>query len=548
MSVTYADIRGRLEHDQIKELLTLIGVPLQRHFATNTSRLTNELNARGYVGHIRYDSIRRFLTPTSDPTPPPTSDTPSDPPSDPPPEPTPEPTPDPPPNTLESASDERLLELAVLIFADDDDYIDVLFDNASSDTARTDMIELINDNLASTQYTGPDDYDAIYWFIRGTQLPKPVPLPRYNRSSAYITHQTNKLFDTLRTENERLRADLRDSERRTEQQLQQIRSQRHIDILMDMNLDRDEGPTQLDHDERVQRRHIDVLMDTKLDHNEGPTQLSHDERVQRRMRMLASTDRLLTGVYDKTTNQEVTTFIEKHGFGGTPGSKRRCQDCIPLFKPQDQLKFDTLITSLRQKPDTKLHEDHDVFHIYYINSVTSVNQVFSYLDTIYTAHKRFPFKLIANAGFILEQTCGDEDVKYTIIKVYDYNEQRSIPVVISKPADMDLYKHYLYSYITEKRELTHQNSSNRYVAIIQFCFKVILLNRTGKTISKIKPANGYTFILHRNDIRTISVRCNMCYWAFKQTTSGGGDFVATSIGRDTRGATTEGGGDFVATS
>jgi len=466
MSVTYANIRDRLSHDRIKRLLTLIGVTPQPHFATNTALLTNELNTRGYVGDNCYGSIRRFLTPTREPT----------------------------PNTLENASDERLMELAILTFTDVfDERIDDLCDNAGSATARTDMIDMINNTLVTTRYTGPNDFDAIYWFIRGTQLPKPVQLPRFDRSSAYVTRQMHKLFDTIRTENERLRAVLRDSERHTEQQLQQIRGR---------------------------RRHIDTLMDIDLDHDEGPTQLSHDERVQRRKHMLASTNRLLTGVYDKTTNKEVTTFIEKHGFGGNSGSKRRCKDCIPLFKPQDQLKFDTLITSLKQKPDTKLHEDHDVFHVYYINSVTSVNQVFSYLDVIYTKHKRFPFKLIVNAGFILEQACGDEDVKYTVIKVYDYNEQRSIPLVISKPADMDLYKHYLYSYITEKRELTHQNSSNRYVAIIQFCFKVVLLNRTGKTISKIKPANGYTFILHRNDIRTISVRCNMCFWAFKQVPEG----------------------------
>jgi len=183
--------------------------------------------------------------------------------------------------------------------------------------------------------------------------------------------------------------------------------------------------------------------------------------VQQRENTLETTGRPLTGVYDKDPDKEITIFINGHGF-----TMIDCNGCIPLFKPQDQPMFDAVISSLKQKPNTKLHEDHDVFVIYLINSVTSMKRVFEYLDEIYTIHKSFPFKLIVNAGVILEQDCGDGDAEYKIAKVYDYDEQRSIPVVISKPADIELYKHYLYSYIADKGEVSHLNSSNRYVSSI----------------------------------------------------------------------------------
>jgi len=506
MVVIYALVRSQLRHNEIKRLLTLIGVTPQPHFATNTMLLTNELNTRGYDGDVNYKAIRGFLTTPPEP-PPPHRVTPYLPPP---------PTPVTPymPNTLENQSDERIKELMLLTYSEDNLYgID-----------RVAAIDTIDWDLRDAHYHGPDNYDTIYWFIRGTQLPGPIKVSPYNKSSEYITRLDGKMFDDIMTENERLRVELRANKDRMKQLKVTIMKQKMVrdddDYFRRLTSGRVQARAEADEEiqdrEQLQQqilnqRHIDVLMGTDTTTNDHKTQLTQEERVQRRENTLETTGRLLTGVYDKGHDKEITVFINNHGF-----TKIDCNGYIPLFKPQDQPRFDAIISSLKQKPNTTLYEDHNVFVIYLINSVTSIKRVFEYLDTVYEKHKSFPFKLIVNAGFILEQDCGDGDVEYKIVKVYDYDEQRSIPVVISKPADVELYKHYLYSYITEKSEVTHLNSSNRYVAIIQFCFKVVLLNRTGKTISKIKPVKGYEFILHRNDIRTISVKNNLCFCAFRQ--------------------------------
>ena len=73
---------------------------------------------------------------------------------------------------------------------------------------------------------------------------------------------------------------------------------------------------------------------------------------------------------------------------------------------------------------------------------------------------------------------------------------------------MKTYKHYIYSFISEKMEATHKSSSHHFIAIHTFLFKVIKLNKTGIKFN----VSGYTFLSKLRCVRHIQDDKNLCYF------------------------------------
>ena len=90
-------------------------------------------------------------------------------------------------------------------------------------------------------------------------------------------------------------------------------------------------------------------------------------------------------------------------------------------------------------------------------------------------------------GFIVEDT---SDNTYTNKPPNENEVERSIPFTITKNIDIETYKHYIFSFISEKMEMIHISSSHRYTALYGFLFKVVKLNKAG---AKFK-SEGYTFL------------------------------------------------------
>jgi len=55
------------------------------------------------------------------------------------------------------------------------------------DTDRATAIDLINWDLHDADYQGPNNHNAIYWFLRGTQIQRPTQVPRYVDGEVYTT-------------------------------------------------------------------------------------------------------------------------------------------------------------------------------------------------------------------------------------------------------------------------------------------------------------------------------------------------------------------------
>ncbi len=301
------------------------------------------------------------------------------------------------------------------------------------------------------------------------------------------------------------------AERLDELKKEQQQLEEEIDAIMSIpSLD---TPISKSHDERKDaydlKKEEEAMMDIPA--VDTPVSKSHEERKQIwRESLEDASNGLLTGDIDFSFNKEITEFIKNH--------KPRFIDSdgyIPLF-PVDANMREDFLAKLQQvrngygnKPNNEHIDDHGDYTLYYLNNLTSIRNIFKFLDGVYDKHKDSPFKLMCDAGFMQQSHDGD-NISYHYKPPSEMNEQRAVPVVIASTSDLQTYKHYIYSYISEKMEETHENSRNRFCAIVSFMFKVIPLTRTGKRISHLGVASGYEFLLHRENIVTIECDYNIC--------------------------------------
>ena len=212
----------------------------------------------------------------------------------------------------------------------------------------------------------------------------------------------------------------------------------------------------------------------------------------------------LTTQYDKTINEEASKFIEKHGYKRIIDESETTLPCILLIHDPvifEDPKFKEVINKnvgYSKKKGNNIENivsKDGVYIEYYINRLTKIEKIYEQLDRIYEKTKQV-FKIIVDFGFIVQKK---ETIKDIIVNKYsvsppDSTLQKSIPHTITNKTDLESYKHYIASNISEKMELHHLDSITRYVAIVTSLFKVIPLGKTGAKMY----IKGYGFLLKNN--------------------------------------------------
>ncbi|KAI5541463.1 hypothetical protein TVAGG3_0053450 [Trichomonas vaginalis G3] len=231
--------------------------------------------------------------------------------------------------------------------------------------------------------------------------------------------------------------------------------------------------------------------------SESEVQKSHEERYKNYF--LESTQNLLDGEIDETLSEEGTKFIRKHKLQFIDNEE---YPCILLSPPLDSEKFKKALKNVTYATNTIKKEDHDIYTNYYLNKCTGVDKVFDLLDKI-SKETIGTYKILCDCGFIIEDT---NNVSYERTAPKEDEVERSIPFVIKNIKDMKTYKHYIYSFISEKMEATHKTSSHHFIAIHTFLFKVVKLNKTGIRFN----VSGYTFLSKLKCIRHVADDKNLC--------------------------------------
>ena len=257
----------------------------------------------------------------------------------------------------------------------------------------------------------------------------------------------------------------------------------------------DERIKELQQQEQQQEQDIDAIMNIPA--SDSPVARSHEERYLAYTAPNA-TGGILKGDIDRELNKELTKFIDKHPF-----SHIECDEALILFPPIDINKFQASLRRIGYTKNSIKKENHNVYIDYYLNKITELNFIFTSLDTIYEENKAQPFKIGFDCGFVVEDT---KDVKYTRTAPNEDEIGRSIPVVIENQSDMNTYKHYVFSAISEKTERTHIDSAHRYCAIHTILFKITKLGLSGAKIT----VPGYDFLSRNKYIVVSPNEYNLC--------------------------------------
>ena len=257
----------------------------------------------------------------------------------------------------------------------------------------------------------------------------------------------------------------------------------------------DEKIKELREVEKYNENEVEGLMNIPA--SESEVQKSHEERYKNYVS--ESTQNLLDGEIDETLSEEGTKFIRKHKLQFIDNEE---YPCILLSPPLDSEKFKKALKNVTYATNTIKKEDHDIYTNYYLNKCTGVDKVFDLLDKI-SKETIGTYKILCDCGFIIEDT---NNVSYERTAPKEDEVERSIPFVIKNIKDMKTYKHYIYSFISEKMEATHKTSSHHFIAIHTFLFKVVKLNKTGIRFN----VSGYAFLSKLKCIRHVADDKNLC--------------------------------------
>jgi len=218
------------------------------------------------------------------------------------------------------------------------------------------------------------------------------------------------MFENLKADNKRLKAKILANER----QIQQLK------------------------DSAMEERHSQRLMQMEVPES---TQLTHEERE---VTFQETANGIVDARYDYKLDKEMTRFIKEHPYKWFDDG----EDAIMLFEPHNRTRFAEALNKTGYRQCTEKVSHAALYSLYYINRVTTIAEVLSYLDKIAKQYETSqdsvsvkPFKISADIGFIVEHFNPDDlteglDYTYSVNPPSEYETGRTIPVTITTKTDV----------------------------------------------------------------------------------------------------------------
>ena len=315
----------------------------------------------------------------------------------------------------------QLVELDNLLNGENNtlaEWIDAI-DN--EDELRETLIDQIQGEAKAQGYDGNrNNYDTIYWFAKGRNLPPPQPLPRYDESKEYKDNQL-KLKHKRRLENLRLKLK---------------RSPSADDLREHQN----KPATKFAKDTQHVKYHFDFL----------------------------------------NPNREAIQYVNRH----QSSELEVVEGVIIVNYPQDYDAFTELLTTVQNKYNEQETDasPSEPFIKYYLNRINSVDDVFKYVDKLYDKEMK-PFKINFGYGGIYEEEREENRFVYTNIPALQFETGRFAPVVIRNEETKQLFKDYFITALSEMiNNYTLISTRHKLVCIHSLLFKVFRLNKIGAKI------------------------------------------------------------------
>ena len=100
--------------------------------------------------------------------------------------------------TLENSSTEKLIELLTLLNDNDISFVESIKQDFKNEKLLRDyLIETNIEILFDNGYDGDNNYDSMYWFAKGLNIPSPQPLQRYIDTDEYKNREQKRADDEL---------------------------------------------------------------------------------------------------------------------------------------------------------------------------------------------------------------------------------------------------------------------------------------------------------------------------------------------------------------
>ncbi|KAK8838032.1 hypothetical protein M9Y10_035980 [Tritrichomonas musculus] len=301
---------------------------------------------------------------------------------------------------------------------------------------RYELIDYINEYLSNAKYDGEDNYDNIYWFAKGLSLPPPKPLKRYVDNPEY-------------KENEAI------------SDLFKIQPQPLIKHYV------------IPHNSKYKQLLNELI-------NNPPLLRPLPPQIMKPLKPYAQ--KLFEG-----QNEQYIEFIKQYGHD----FKSKDEEYLIVNEPHDREQALRLLQNHRKKyPEetVKVQKTDDPIVVYYLNRISTLEDIFNYLTNTVFKQERKPFKLTFELSGIFELPVNSNNgdvirYEYDARTINFSNTCRNeylgnIPIIIQLPQDLERVKLYIESVL---HNYNVSESSVKLTIVSSIAFNVSrLVKVTGK--------------------------------------------------------------------
>ena len=194
--------------------------------------------------------------------------------------------------------------------------------------------------------------------------------------------------------------------------------------------------------------------------------------------------------------------------------KSLSNNCVLFFEPKDGDKFNKALHRARQSFNSVFKNEETetrsgkIYQTYYNNNITSVEDIFSFIDSIDEVK---PFKITIDYGTIYEEQEQEEKTKYYPVFPSLDDTMRHIPLVIRNEEDVKNFKDYAKSLLIEYKEFTYESTKRHLCAVFSTLIAVYRLVFTGGRVSSKAPAALREHV-KSNNVSFVYCEYNICWF------------------------------------
>ena len=236
------------------------------------------------------------------------------------------------------------------------------------------------------------------------------------------------------------------------------------------------------------------------------TNLLNDEGFKQWMKDL--TNNFLDGVFPRKgvdkDNQEALTYLYKH-----PIKKLNVENNnLMLFKPLNTTNFENCVKEhLTYYPNYLNTIKDKLYTNYYLNNIKDIEFIYDSIKKICDEKENpKPFKISFDCGFVVEDT---DDGTYSISLPSVDKLGRNVPMTIKGPSDIELFKHLIFSTLSDYTSEIHQVRGSRYHYVAMHTM-LMQVTKLGRVAGARVLVPGYDFLVKNKYIKDWGNDNNLC--------------------------------------